>query len=240
VLERTNTQLAPSPAKAPYPEKADHEIRTAASFIPFDLGVVKTLDMIKTELFGNAEKAEHLSSEWTQCKDMSDSREEIQNAKNNLAGRWEGAAFEQFDQYSGSVVLALNNNHTALGNIGKTVGEFVQIVFDTYAAALKFMGSCAADLGGLTGYGGLAAATALIPGVDLVSAGVFLGKLVDTLQSFVKNVNDLVTNAVSQVGQYKTSATSLQASANSFQVPSIPGGEVGHTSSWIVANKKSG
>lgn len=226
-------------AKAPYPMEADREIRQAAALVPWDLGVIKTLHLIRTQLFGDAEKAQRIAHEWAQCGVMADSREEIQNAKNNLAGLWEGAAFQQFDQYSGSVVVALNTNHSAVAGIGRTVGEFVEIIYDTYAAALKFMGDCAAELGGLMGYGGLMAATLLVPGVDLVTAGVFLTKLIDTLSSFVKNVNNLIVDAISKVGTYKTSATSLRASANSFQVPSIPGGEVGHTSSWVPANRNA-
>ncbi|MGP4015715.1 hypothetical protein [Saccharopolyspora sp. 5N708] len=226
-------------AKAPYPMGADQQIRQAAALLPWDLGVIRTLDMIRTQLFGDAEKAQRFAQEWAQCAVMADSREEIQNAKNNLAGLWEGAAFQQFDQYSGSVVVALNTNHAAVTAIGRTVGEFVQIVYDNYAAAIKFMGDCAADLAGLMGYGGLAVLTVYVPGVDLVTLGVFLTKLVDTLSAFVKNVNNLIVDAVSKVGTYKTSATSLLASANSFQVPSIPGGEVGHTSSWVPANRNA-
>lgn len=226
-------------ARVPYPERADQEIRKAASFVPWDLGVVRTLDMIKNELFGDAEKAEQLARQWAQCTVMANSREEIQNAKTNLAGLWEGPAYQQFDQYAGSVVLTLNNDHAAVTEVGKTLGDIVQVVYDTYADAIRFVGNCAADLGGLGGYGLLAVSTAAVPGVDIVTAGVFLTKLIDTLSGFVKNVDDLVSASVSKVGNYKSSATSLQASANSFQMPSRPGGEVAHSASWLVAGRST-
>lgn len=226
-------------AKAPYPEHADQEVRKAASFVPWDLGVVRTLDMVKNELFGNAEKAEQLARQWAECTVMADSREDIQNAKTNLAGLWEGPAYQQFDQYTGSVVLTLNNDHATVTEVGKTLGDIVQVVYETYADAIRFVGNCAADLAGLGGYGVLAASTVAVPGVDLVTAGVFLTKLIDTLSAFVKNVDELVSASVSKVGTYKSSATSLQASANSFQAPSSPGGEVAHSASWVVADRNT-
>jgi hypothetical protein len=221
--------------------EADRQIRQAAAIARWETAPIKILDMIMNDLFpvGDAEKVERIAHEWAQCNVMAESREEIQNAKNNLTGRWEGAAFEQFDQYSGSIVVALNTNHSAVTAIGRTVGEFVQIIYDTYSAAIKFMGDCAAELVGLTGYGVVALLTFKVPGVNLVTGGVLVTKIMDTLSAFVKNVTTLVSDAISKVGTYKSSATSLRASANSFQVPSIPGGEVSHTSSWVPANRNS-
>src|SRR5437016_10054698 len=139
--------------KDPYPEQADQKIRQVASkfsVISSDAQqVIQTLDMIKNELLGNSEAAQRLAQDWTDCNVMSDSSKELQDAMHNLAGRWQGAAFQQYSAYSSDVVATLNNNQSTMGNIATALAHCVALVFSTYSSAIKLILNCAADLASL-------------------------------------------------------------------------------------------
>lgn len=226
--------------KMPYPEQADQQIRVYANAVPPYISnagkqAIRMLDLIKNETFGNADKVELLANEWAQCNVMSDSAREFQDATNNLVGYWEGPASQQYIQYSGSATATMNANQAAMHGVATTLANCVKTVYDTYSLALQYIGNCAGDIVGLGGYGVLAA----IPGVDIVSIPALIIKVVDTLSNFVKNVTSLVSGAVSQIGSYQSGDTSFLASGNSFRAPNEPGGELGHTNSWVVTNRKS-
>jgi hypothetical protein len=132
----------------------------------------------------------------------------------------------------------MNNNQTQLANISKTLGDIVGIVYTTYSKAIKFIVDCAADLGSLGLYAGAEAGAILIPVAGEIGAGALAAKAIDTFSSFIKNVGDLISSSVAQIGDLKASVTSLAASGKSFQALSKPGTEVGHTGSWQVENRK--
>lgn len=229
-------------SKAPYPEEADREIRKAAEIFirltPFgSVGVeaLRILEVINKQLFGDAEKAKLLAEQWAERSTMKDSREAVQDAKNNLAGLWEGPAFAQFDRYASNMVSILDTNHGVMKEMGTLLAGFVRIVFNTYASALTFMGQCAGEVVGI----GASAALLRVPGANIVAVADIIMRVVDALSSFVSNVTSLIADNVRSLGEHQATEVSLQALLSKFQSPATPGGEVGHTSSWVVVNRKS-
>ncbi|QUH00449.1 hypothetical protein HUO13_06100 [Saccharopolyspora erythraea] len=75
------------------------------------LEALRVLEIINKQLFGDAEKARLLADEWAERSTMENSRVAVQDAKNNLAGLWEGPAFAQFDRYASNMVSILDTNH---------------------------------------------------------------------------------------------------------------------------------
>lgn len=235
----------PTPQVPPYPMQADQQIRKYTNVVAPYIGpdtapkVIAQLDQIKNDLLGNIGDVSRIASELSRCAVMADSGNEIQSATNSLVGYWQGPASQQYTQYAGSLVSTMNSNQNVLTDIGKTLGDCLKTVYDTYAEAIRFIGNCAGDLAGLGGQGIVAALGQLIPGLDVLELSDFINKIIDILSDFVKNTADLLAQKYSLVGSYATSITSFLGSDKGFLVPSAPGEELGHTSSWVVVNRKS-
>lgn len=220
-------------AKAPYPEDADHKIRTAAGLVFYD-APAQTLDLIKTQLFGSADRAESKAQGWATSTVMSDSRTEIQTAKDNLSAYWEGGAFNSFNSYASSVVGILDGDQSTMGNVSSVLGNCIATVYQTYASAISFIGKCLADLFSAGAWVAVALATSEIPVVDVLTGAAALNKLIDVLTSFVKNVTDLLSSATGQIGQYRAQGLSFQRYGSEFKVPEQPGGSMGDVGGWHV------
>jgi hypothetical protein len=221
------------PAKAPYPEDADRKIRAAARLVFYD-APVQTLDLIKTQLFGSADRAEWKAQDWATSTVMSASRKEIQGAKDNLAAYWEGGAFNAFNSYASSVVGILDGNQSTMGNMSSVLGNCIVTVYQTYASAISLIGKCFADLCNVGGWVAIALATEEIPVVDVLTDAAALNKLIDALTSFVKNVTDLLSSATGQIGQYRAQGLSFQRYGSEFKIPESPGTAVGDVGGWHV------
>jgi hypothetical protein len=119
-----------------------------------------------------------------------------------------------------------------MGTIANTLGSSVQTVFSTYASAIGFIGKCVANLGELGAWAAIAAATAEIPGVDVVTAAALANKILDTLVTFVKDVTTLISDAVTQIGQYKAQGIAFAVQGDQFQHPELVPDATGHTGEW--------
>ncbi|WP_329068624.1 hypothetical protein [Amycolatopsis sp. NBC_01480] len=213
----------------PYPSDSDKKIREVAEKVNHP-DVIQMLDNIKNNLFGNAEKIELIAQGWASNTSMVDSRTEIQHATEKLSGYWSGPAYNQYSAYAADVTGAFDTDQSAIAAMGTTLGNCVSIVYNTYAAIVRFIGNTAADLVN-------AAANVLItliPGVGELEASNALQATIDILTGFIRNCTDLLSSAVEQFGQYKGTAIGFTASAAGFkQLTPLPD-QIGNPGSWHV------
>ncbi|GAA0651346.1 hypothetical protein GCM10010174_88870 [Kutzneria viridogrisea] len=223
---------------SPYPQDADNVIRPIAR-LAFKTEVISLLDLIRDQLFGDADKVAAMAHQWAQNTAISDTRTELQTVKDVLGSYWQGAAYTQFNSYTTNIITTLDANQTVMANFATTLGNCAQVVQATYASAIKFIGQCA---GALINLGGLTASL-FIPGVDLITTPVLVVKAMDKLEDFVKNVTTLIADAYNQIGTYRSSGISFAANATAFKVPeaiagSATGSVIGNARDWHVTPNK--
>jgi hypothetical protein len=229
----TENPTIPHHIVLPYPEGSDKKIRTAAALVEYE-AVSKMLTLIKNELLGNEVRAEGLAREWANDARMVDAKGDLNSMKYSLSRCWRGPAFNAFNLYTIDAVGIMDKNAGAMDKIATTLASLMEIVYDTYAKALTCIGNCAAAISNLGLSMGIAAATAPVPGLNvLVSAGV-LNKISDTLATFMQEMTALIAAAISQMGQYKAQGISFVSQATQFQVPeAVPNG-TNQASQWQV------
>lgn len=215
------------PTKPHYPKDSDATVRQWASYLNYQ-SAIDTLDEIKDELFGNADQVDSLAYQWAQNQVMNNDQTNIQTATNNLAGNWQGPAYEQYTTFTSAVTSTLGQNQQAMGSIGNTLGNCVSIVYQTYASAINFIGSCAGALAPLA----VEAPWLAVPGVDIVDAGVMYQQASNALGQFVTNVSTLIGGAVTQIGQYKQDGVMFASASNSYKAPAAPGQLMGDPAKW--------
>ncbi len=219
----------PSVPSIPYPEDADRKIREAANKYNHP-DVIQTLDKMKNELFGNAERVNALAQAWASNPSVGDSQLAIQTATENLAGYWSGPAFSQFSAYSTDVTGALGSDQSAMASMGTALGGCVSIVYNTYAAVIRLIGNTAADIVNA----GVSIGVSLIPGIGEFELSNAIQAITDLLTNFVRNCTELLSSAVEQFGQYKDAAVGFRASAAGFkQLTPLPD-QIGNPGSWHV------
>jgi hypothetical protein len=228
-----NSPVDPKYIRLPYPDDADGRVRRAAEYVEYK-AAIKALDTIKNELFGNAERAAQISGLWHDDKTMIEGKNRLNYAKDHLASYWRGPAYNAFNSYTGNVVGVLDKDAVAMGNIATTLGSSVQTVFSTYASAIGFIGKCVANLGELGAWVAIAAATVEVPGVDLITAAALANKILDALVTFVKDVTTLISDAVTQIGQYKAQGIAFAVQGSQFQYPELVPDSTGHAGEWKV------
>jgi hypothetical protein len=226
-----SSPVDPNYIRLPYPDDADGKVRRAAEYVEYE-AAIKALDTIKNELCGNAERAAQISGKWRDDTTMIDGKDRLNYAKDHLASYWRGPAFNAFNSYTGNVVGVLDKDLVVMGTMANTLGTSVQTVFSTYASAISFIGKCVANLGELGAWAAIAAATAEIPGVDVVTAAALANKILDALVAFVKDVTALISEAVTQIGQYKQQAVAYAVQGTQFQHPELVPDSAGHTGEW--------
>lgn len=218
---------------ATYPAQQDHEVRQAAIRVDYP-AVIDTLNDIRNELLGDYVRVAELANHWGQSGVMRLPREDIANAKINVAQYWAGSAHRGFDGWSGDIVGMLDRNELTMGNISIVLGEMGEEVVKTYADAIEFIGKCAGNLVGLGGYAALASGTSWIPGVNVLTTEALVTKIIDALSTFVIDVSGLIADSTERVGAYKTDGDALVVRANQFKAPVGLPREVGHPRSWNV------
>lgn len=221
----------------PYPVKSDKKIRHAAGIVEAE-AVVQMLTLIKTQFLGNEVRTEGLARQWATDARMVDAKGHLNSMKYSLARCWKGPAFTAFNQYTIDTVGIMDKNAGGMDKIATTMASLMQIVYDTYAKALTFIGNCAAALGNLGVQIGIAAATAVVPAVDVLTTAAVLNKISDTLAAFMKEMTTLIAGAATQMGQYKAQGISFVSQATQWQIPvAIPDG-TNQPSQWQVNPNK--
>jgi hypothetical protein len=224
----------------PYPDKADALIRGVAHQVEFrDIAnLVKVLDEVKNQLLGNAERVEQLAHQWVRDTTMNDGKQELGDMKGKLASYWSGPACDAFTSYTDGVSSNLDMNGPQIAKMGETLAAAVETVFNTYASAIEFIGTCAADLVKLGVNTGIFAATVEVPGLDILTGAEWIQTVVDTMAAMIQNVTSLIARATEQIGQYKSQAVGFAAAANQFQVPQSPPESATHVGLWHVKPPK--
>lgn len=229
----TENPTIPQHIVPPYPVGSDKKIRSAAALVEYD-AVSKMLTLIKTELLGNEVRAEGLAREWANDARMIDAKGDLNSMKYSLSRCWRGPAFNAFNQYTIDAVGIMDRNAGGMDTIATTLAGLMKIVYDTYATALTCIGNCAAALGNLGLSIGIAAATAPVPGLNVLVSAEVLNKISDTLAAFMKEVTALISAGVTQMGQYKAQGISFVSQATQFQMPeAVPNG-TNKASQWQV------
>jgi uncharacterized protein YukE len=231
----TRAAEAPQNARSrpPYPEQQDAMIRKVAQQVEFH-DVLTVLDTVKNQLLGNAERVEQIAREWGADQTMNSGKQELGAMKDKLAAYWSGPANSAFTSYTDSVVTTLDENRALIGTVATTLGSAVSTVWNTYAAAIAFIGKCFANLVALGAHTALFVATVEVPGLNLLTAGEWINSVIETLKTFIQDVSDLIQSATETIGAYKENGVALASTAGQFQVPQAPPGEAGQPGLWHV------
>jgi len=217
----------------PYPEESDEMIRQVAHLV-FDNAAVKALDTIRNELLGNIERAAQVADAWARNETMNNAKLEVNAMRDDLASYWKGPAYNAFSLYAGNVVGVIDKDLALMGTMSTTMGTAVTTVYNTYSSAIALIGKCAISLGSFQIWGMIGAASALIPGVDVITTGALIYKIVDVLEDFAKAANDLISSAVTQIGQYKAQGLAFTNLAAQFQQPEKLPEATNHLGEWQV------
>lgn len=229
----TENPTIPHNTAVPYPVGADLRIRRAADLVEYQ-AVIPMLNKLKNDLLGNAVRAEGLARQWAGDARMVDAKGDLNSMKYSLSRCWRGPAFNAFNQYTIDAVGIMDKNAAGFDKVATTLGSVTQIVYDTYAKAVTFIGNCAAALADLGLAAAVAFATAEVPGVNVLTSAAMLNKISATLVAFMKEVTALIAASITQMGQYKAQEVSFVSQANQFQIPeAVPNG-TNQPSQWQV------
>ncbi|WP_329072404.1 hypothetical protein [Amycolatopsis sp. NBC_01480] len=217
------------PGKPAYPEDNDKTIRDWAG-LPLigDQNAIDTLNLIKNQLFGDADKVWALGKTWSAYTTLGSEIYTIQEATNNLASDWTGDAKTQFDTFNGNVLTVLGKDQGVMTQMGVALATCAGQVYTTYANAINDMKDCANALVKAAAGAGLS----WIPVVGEVLDVAVVDELWNALNSFVTGVETLISQSIAQYGQYKQSAMSFIGQADLFSAIAAPGSKMGSSEFW--------
>ena len=225
----TNPGGGSPPSKPAYPDDHDKTIRQYAG-LPMigDQDAINMLNTIKNELFGNADKVYTLGKTWENYLALGTQAYNIQAATNNLSSDWSGDAKTQFDTFNSGVLSTLNKDDAVIKAIGNTLSACASQVYTTYANAIKEMADCVNSLA----KAGLAVGFSWVPWVgEALDAGA-VAYLWNALDAFVKGVEGLIADSITQIGQLKVNGTNFVGQAELFAAIAAPGDKMGITDDW--------
>jgi hypothetical protein len=197
--------------KAEWPSAEANKVLGDAIMVGHD-SAVRTVGIIRDELFGNASKMEDLAHAWGRDKTMTSSKDEIDKALRNMSAYWQGGGFTAFRGYSKDISGYMDENEGIMNRISGIMGDCIELVYDTYANALELIAKCAHSLTSLS-------IADLVPG-----AGQIL-KIMDVLNDFVKAWSELFAASVRQMGQLMNKKTTLETLAGDFRGLTAPGSD---------------
>ncbi|TDP97044.1 hypothetical protein [Labedaea rhizosphaerae] len=195
--------------KAPWPTDNAGKVHDAATKHHHQ-GALDMLKLIRNDLFGDADRCEELAVWWGESYYMTSCRDSVNESRENLIAYWQGGAFDSYSTYAINTTATFDRNEGALNEIAGVMTNCVGIVYDTYKMAIKFIGDCAHDLADA----GIGLGEAIIFGpLAPAKAGI---EVMKALNNFVHNVNNLIADAVQQMGQYRENGIFLARQANDF------------------------
>lgn len=167
-----------------YPHEADAKIREFAT-LPF-IGrpdILHLLDDIRYRLLGNPTRIQEMALRFANNKTIQDARSDFESAAQSLAGTWSGRAADQFSAYASRVTGVLEKEQEAVGAISGLLVDVAQVIVDTYAKAIEFLGVCAGRLATIDIKMLLAAAASVVPGLN----AIVWSDVIDTIvEAFVR------------------------------------------------------
>ncbi|MEU8418976.1 WXG100 family type VII secretion target [Amycolatopsis japonica] len=213
----------PIGAPPEYPHAADAKIREFAN-LPF-IGrpdILHLLDDVRDRLLGNPVRIQEMALQFANNKTIHDARSDFESATQSLAGTWTGRAADQFSAYASRVTSALEKEQEAVGTLSGLLVGVAQVVIDTYAKAIEFLGVCAGRLATIDIKMLLAAAASVVPGLNAIVWSDVIDTIVEAFGTLVENFLALLGKAVEQTGKFYGAAVGFQQIAtNFFEVPDM-------------------
>ncbi|WP_233594938.1 WXG100 family type VII secretion target [Amycolatopsis sp. WAC 04169] len=213
----------PIGAPPEYPHAADAKIREFAN-LPF-IGrpdILHLLDDVRDRLLGNPVRIQEMALQFANNKTIHDARSDFESATQSLAGTWTGRAADQFSAYASRVTSALEKEQEAVGTLSGLLVGVAQVVIDTYAKAIEFLGVCAGRLATIDIKMLLAAAASVVPGLNAIVWSDVIDTIVEAFGTLVENFLALLGAAVEQTGKFYGAAVGFQQIAtNFFEVPDM-------------------
>ncbi|HEY3464634.1 MAG TPA: hypothetical protein VGL47_05840 [Amycolatopsis sp.] len=231
----TVSAAQPQHAPAPYPEDADAKVRQIAGIFHRD-DILRLLDDMRTKLLGNVLSVQKLAEQFAAVSTLADAKADIGNAVQVVSGTWSGRAASQFGAYTTRVSEALDKQNSAVGAVSSILTDMTNLVVDTYATAIKFLGTCAAELAKIDVKAIIAALTAVIPIVDIFTAKDVIDTVVEAFGTLVKDFVDLLADSEKKMGEFWGKANALVRSDTDFpEIPELQGGSgIDNQKQWRV------
>lgn len=198
-----------------YPEDADATLRKLAAAVGLLPEVGEKLDYVK-KMLGDFGKVQRIADTWARDATMNDAKLEIDQARQDLTGYWEGVAFNAFNTHAINTSGVHNTNQSVLQGLGNSLTSCLTAIFEAYKSGLTLIFNTAADALALGVVGGL------------TSIGVFTStdaahKAVELLQNLIKNIGGVVNGVITTVRALKDQSVYLTGLATQFQnLPESP------------------
>lgn len=190
----------------------------------------RTVEEIRDFLGGNPGRMQELADGWNAIEAVLTQQTDIEQGNVELAGTWEGAAFESFDRYVGTVAGAMDSTSNAMGEMSVLLSDMIVKINETFQALIDLVADCARDLletvtdlneailGGLTG------------GRSLMLAAIRV------LGQFVTNAAKLVGTAMTTVAEYQHAAQNIEINIRKVKVPQPMSASAGPAGEWAPVN----
>ncbi|RSN28049.1 hypothetical protein DMC61_24315 [Amycolatopsis sp. WAC 04169] len=167
-------------------------------------------------------RIQEMALQFANNKTIHDARSDFESATQSLAGTWTGRAADQFSAYASRVTSALEKEQEAVGTLSGLLVGVAQVVIDTYAKAIEFLGVCAGRLATIDIKMLLAAAASVVPGLNAIVWSDVIDTIVEAFGTLVENFLALLGAAVEQTGKFYGAAVGFQQIAtNFFEVPDM-------------------
>ncbi|MEV6624235.1 hypothetical protein AB0M83_05625 [Amycolatopsis sp. NPDC051106] len=222
-------------APPPYPEDADAKVRQFADIFGRD-DIFRLLDDMRKNLLGNALSVQKLADQFATVGTLGDAKADVGAAVQAVSGTWSGRAADQFGAYTTRASEALDKQNTSVGAVAAILTDMANLVVDTYASAIKLLGTCAAELSKFSLKAVIALLTVEIPIVDIFTAKDVIDSIVEAFGALVKDFVDLLADATTRMGEFHGKANALVRSDTDFpEMPELGSNSgIDHQKQWRV------
>ncbi|MEV6873917.1 hypothetical protein [Amycolatopsis sp. NPDC051128] len=235
MVNATVPAARPRQAPAPYPEDADAKVREIADIFGRN-DILRLLDDMRNKLLGNAVGVQELAERFAAVGTLVDAKADIGGAVQAVSGTWSGRGAGQFGAYTTRVSEALDKQNSAVGAVSSILTDMTNLVVDTYASAIQFLGTCAAELAKIDAKVLIALLTAVIPIVDVFTAKDVIDTVIEAFGALVKDFVDLLAEAGKKMGEFRAKADALVRSDIDFpEIPELASGSgIDNQKQWRV------
>ncbi|WP_409492363.1 hypothetical protein [Amycolatopsis sp. cmx-11-12] len=209
--------------KAEWPEDSANKVREKAEKHKHK-GALDALDMIRTTLFGNADRMEELAVWWGQAAYMVDSETYIDDSRNNLVAYWQGGGFDSYNTYAINATKRISRNEGVFNEIAGTMESCIDIVYETYGDAIGFISECANQL--------VEATTNFIE--DWFNPPGEAANMLRALNGFAQAVSDLIEASVRKMGDLRQMGVFLARQGSDFSDVKEMAEPAGNSGLWAV------
>ncbi|MEV7552968.1 hypothetical protein AB0N89_25445 [Amycolatopsis sp. NPDC089917] len=207
-----------------YPQVADAKIREFAN-LPF-IGrpdILHLLDDVRDKLLGNPNRMQEMIHRFATSRAMRDAYDDVGKAVQSLAGTWSGRAADQFTTYASSVTNSLEKEQEAVASVSEVLSDVRQIIVETYAKAIEFLGTCAGRLATIDVKALLAAVASVVPGLNAIMWSDVIDTIIEAFGTLVESFVGLLASAAEQMGKFFGAAVGFeQIGTNFIEIPDLP------------------